>query len=1563
MKFTRILAIILAFVLMLGFGVFADEDTIVFEESFGNDLKNWEVVRGKGFSVQQSQLFYNNFSNGLASSVLVSRNDNFDNYDLETEFTPVSGGNMGVFVRLQDINSHYLLRVYLNTGRFLLLKKVNGGSYSEIKSANRALNANAVYRLGITLNGTEISVFLNDEPLFSVNDSSIRSGKVGFEGFNASFRVNNIKLIKRANTTYTEIVEEKEDIFEAAKEEKLVYVSPDGNDRNEGTAESPLATMDAARRKANNLKEKRTPVTVIFKEGEYNFQSTVTLTADDSGAPNAPITYMAEEGANVVFTGSKKLDIDKLVPVTNSNMVDRLHPFAKDKVMQLNLREQGIPYEIVDFTSGLEVSFSANTPSIFLNNKRQNIARWPNTGYNLILDSTLGGQRRWDLNEGEGAIMSFSETTPLRWTQAEDLYLEGYFATEYAGEWAKIKSIDTENLKLHFDNWTQYGVKKDYRWAAVNLLEEIDIPGEWYMDKRTMTLYYYPPYQLDSAVDSLEIATLTDAFVRLNNASYIQFKGLNFKKNTNLLKNDKHQINWFSEGGNGVTLNSCKFINIEDCEFENIGRVGIYLMTSTDITVNNNRLYNIGVNGIFINNCGDRATLTHSNVIIKNNEIYRVSVAGKNMDSHCIRLYRGVGTVIENNILHGAITAAIVYEGNEHVIRYNEMYNLLRSMADAGVVYAGRNWSEYGNVIEYNYIHHFGDAELADAYATNGTFWDDLHSGNTFRYNIVHPGAKLNTSGIKMGGGRDNTIIGNTVVDANIGVIAEDRTSGKPAGSAILDDGYVTLNQIPYNQPPFTTKYPTMGTIYTDLAADDNIWIPVRNNISNNLFVDVSKEHMTSAVVNNGTVENNVTLNDYSIFVDPDNQDFRVKNSAKREFSIPNSILDESFDLNKIGIQTEIKETNAPFKLLFPPNNESDIERQYVQLVWEEGLSADEYTYYIATDDQFRDIVVQGTTLETIVKIEGLRTGATYYWKVIAKNISRQMGKEWESESGVFKFTTAQSDTLEKTGLEKKIKEALEVLETMVESDNAGDFMPGSKAGLQALIKEAEAIINITTGNQDQIDSAYAKLAIKINTLDSLRTVAYATLDDFNSSSWRSTNSDVNVTLANDTLTVISDKASANVALDKKLSNQEILCFQTKLDSFGGSWAGYALRSQDIKEMPYRGNSYLVVIKEDLFELQNGGMLETRPNDGIFKEGSWHEIQYGAVTTEKGVNVIFKVDGKTIFDFLDNQRPVYEQGSFSIIPHGSNNPIQVKASAEVPEGLFELSREMQAQLSGSVETVYTTGDPLFATTGSWSDSNVNGYESVKVKTSVSNGATAKWLVEGEGRSYYRIFYWNSPRSNGDKNVAVRIWNYGGEYTKTIDLSQGEEGFVELGSYQFITERADYGDMNIMFTGSGSGEIGVSAIKIQRVVEGASSDKTLAVKIGSDKAVLGDRQLSMADAVPAVVNSRTLVPLRFVSEALDCNVDWNNETSTAIINGSIEFTIDNNFYSKNGTQIEIDQPAILMNSKTMVPFRAIAEALSKKVYYDEKRSIILVADEIDEAKITEAYLDDLDGRLQ
>lgn len=102
------------------------------------------------------------------------------------------------------------------------------------------------------------------------------------------------------------------------------------------------------------------------------------------------------------------------------------------------------------------------------------------------------------------------------------------------------------------------------------------------------------------------------------------------------------------------------------------------------------------------------------------------------------------------------------------------------------------------------------------------------------------------------------------------------------------------------------------------------------------------------------------------------------------------------------------------------------------------------------------------------------------------------------------------------------------------------------------------------------------------------------------------------------------------------------------------------------------------------------------------------------------------------------------------------------------------------------------------------------------------------------------------------------------------------------------------------------------------------------------------QVKKMDAKPFISNSRTLVPLRFIVEAIGGDVQWDGDSRVVTVNSNgknIILPINSKKITVDGREIAIDQAAIIKGDRTYVPIRFIAENLGMNVnYINESREI-------------------------
>lgn len=135
-------------------------------------------------------------------------------------------------------------------------------------------------------------------------------------------------------------------------------------------------------------------------------------------------------------------------------------------------------------------------------------------------------------------------------------------------------------------------------------------------------------------------------------------------------------------------------------------------------------------------------------------------------------------------------------------------------------------------------------------------------------------------------------------------------------------------------------------------------------------------------------------------------------------------------------------------------------------------------------------------------------------------------------------------------------------------------------------------------------------------------------------------------------------------------------------------------------------------------------------------------------------------------------------------------------------------------------------------------------------------------------------------------------------------------------------------------------------KVSVTLKNPLLENMVVMKLNEAGGFIKNKYISM-DQAAAVINGRTMVPVRFLSEAFGCKVDWNDKTNEATIamgvydKITVKMTIGSNTISVNDENRQIDSPPVIVNGRMLLPARALAEALNKNIMWDDEQKLIII----------------------
>lgn len=228
-----------------------------------------------------------------------------------------------------------------------------------------------------------------------------------------------------------------------------------------------------------------------------------------------------------------------------------------------------------------------------------------------------------------------------------------------------------------------------------------------------------------------------------------------------------------------------------------------------------------------------------------------------------------------------------------------------------------------------------------------------------------------------------------------------------------------------------------------------------------------------------------------------------------------------------------------------------------------------------------------------------------------------------------------------------------------------------------------------------------------------------------------------------------------------------------------------------------------------------------------------------------------------------------------------------------------------------------------------------GPETLPDRMAYLEGCYFEWWSGKDGKHDYWIWH------DGDTLQTIADMDFGGGMNRTvIDTLRNENQSVRSTTnfYEYINGVKSYYNGSIQ-TISGTGAVEDPIILNDSAVGGGQSPIIISVAVNG-------AELSF-DVLPVIQNERVLVPVRAIFESLGANVSWNEKTQAVIAEKgekTITLQVDNNIMQIDDKAILLDVSPKVLNGRTLVPIRAVSEAFGASVEWLEPlKQVVIIAE--------------------
>lgn len=357
------------------------------------------------------------------------------------------------------------------------------------------------------------------------------------------------------------------------------HVSPSGSDTHPGSLVEPFASLEHARDAARAMAG-REPVTIHLHGGVFYLPTTLVLDPKDSGNLENPVVWRAWRNEEPVLSGGIRL--------------------------QAHWQPAGDGVWKTDVPKDLEGD------QLFINGERQILARYPNHDPSVRI---FGGF----------SADAFSSERARRWADPVGGFIHAMHRHEWGDYHYRITGKNAEGRVTFEGGWQnnrQLGMHPSHRFVE-NIREELDAPGEWFLDRPAAVLLFHPPPGLDLASATVEVvrlrhlvefrgsgfptpgatnATGSGAAWTRQPVRHVTFEGLTFRHSARSFMENREPLlrsDWTTYRGGSVLFAGTEDCTLEDCTFDQVGGNAVFLSGyNRRITFRGLHIDRAGANGI-----------------------------------------------------------------------------------------------------------------------------------------------------------------------------------------------------------------------------------------------------------------------------------------------------------------------------------------------------------------------------------------------------------------------------------------------------------------------------------------------------------------------------------------------------------------------------------------------------------------------------------------------------------------------------------------------------------------------------------------------------------------------------------------------------------------------------------------------------------------------------------------------------------------------------------------------------------------------------------------------------